>query len=196
MKDLRFVCEEWKIIPEFDEYEVSNFGRVRSIDRYKNGRHGKYLVKGKELKQTLDKKGYPQVRFRKGETHARLVHRIVAKAFIKIIDGCNQVNHKNGLKTDNRVDNLEWVNNSQNQLHAYKNGLQPSRAGERNVKAILTDAKVTELKKLYNSGKLIVDISKTENINISIIRDIIYGRTWKSNNFPIFKRDDRKKIQL
>lgn len=195
MKDLKFVCEQWKPIPEFDEYEVSSLGRVRSIDRYKNGRHGKYLVKGKELKQTLDKKGYPQVRFRKGATHARLVHRIVAKAFIEIIDGCNQVNHKNGLKIDNRVSNLEWVNNSQNQLHAYKNGLQPSRAGERNVKATLTNDQVTNLKKLYNSGKTIVEISKIENVSIEILRNIIYGRTWKSNNFPILKRDDRKRIQ-
>jgi hypothetical protein len=85
------------------------------------------------------------------------------------------------------------MSNSENQLHAYSLGLQPSRAGENNIKAKITNKNVTELKVLYNSGKTIIDISKMMNINVSIIRNIIYGRTWKTNTIEIIKRDDRKK---
>ena len=105
-----------------------------------------------------------------------------------------QVNHIDGNKLNNEVSNLEWMSNSENQLHAYSLGLQPSRAGENNVKAKITDKSVTELKVLYNSGKTIVDISNIMNINVSIIRNIIYGRTWKTNTIEIIKRDDRKKV--
>ena len=194
MKDLRFICEEWKNIPEFEGYQASSLGKIRGIDRFKKGRSGLRLTRGQELKQVLNKKGYPEVRLRKNGTHTRLVHKLVASAFLVKSEGYTQINHINGIKTDNSVLNLEWVTQSQNQKHAYKLGLQPSRAGEGNGRTTLTDEKVTVMKELYNSGKTIVDISKTMNVNISIIRNIIYGRTWKTNVVEIIKRDDRKKV--
>jgi hypothetical protein len=194
MKDLRFIFEEWKNIPEFEGYQASSLGKIRGIDRFKKGRSGLRLTRGQELKQVLNKKGYPEVRLRKNGTHTRLVHKLVASAFLVKSEGYTQINHINGIKTDNSVLNLEWVTQSQNQKHAYKLGLQPSRAGEGNGRTTLTDEKVTVMKELYNSGKTIVDISKTMNVNISIIRNIIYGRTWKTNVVEIIKRDDRKKV--
>jgi len=193
MKDLKFICEEWKDIPNFEGYQVSNLGTVRGTDRYKNGRNGLRLIRGQKLKQLPNKKGYLETRLRKNGTHTRLIHKLVTSAFLTKPDNCTQINHINGIKTDNRVSNLEWVTQSQNQLHAYKLGLQPSRAGENNSNAKLTDKDVTLLKQLYNSGKTIVEVSKCMNINVSIIRQIIYGRTWKSNTTPVIKRDDRFK---
>jgi len=193
MKDLKFICEEWRNIPDFDGYQASSLGKIRGIDRLKQGRSGLRLTRGQEMKQMLNKKGYPEVRLRKNGTHTRLVHKLVSSAFLIKPEGYTQINHINGIKTDNSVVNLEWVTNSENQLHAYKLGLQPSRAGEGNSRATLTDEKVTILKELYNSGKTTKEVSELIGVSLSIIRQIIYGKSWRSNTTPILKRDDRYK---
>ena len=195
MKELKYVCfsEEWKDVPGFEGYQVSNFGKVRGIDRLRKGRSGLRLTRGQELKQILNKKGYPEVRLRKQGCHVRLVHKLVASAFLTKPESCTQINHINGVKTDNRVENLEWVTQSENQLHAYKLGLQPSRSGERNGRAILTDEKVTFLKELYNSGKSAKEVAETMSINLYTVRQIISGRIWKSNVTDVLRRDERRK---
>jgi len=193
MKQLKFICEQWNNVPDFEGYQASNLGKIRGVDRLKNGRSGLRLTRGQELKQLPNKKGYPEVRLRKDGCHTRLVHKLVASAFLIKPEHCTQINHINGIKTDNRVENLEWVTQSENQLHAYKLGLQPSRVGENNTNTKLTDKDVTLLKQLYNSGSTIVEVSNSMNINVSIIRQIIYGKSWKSNITPIIKRDDRFK---
>jgi hypothetical protein len=193
MKDLKFICEEWRDVPNFEGYQVSSLGKIRGIDRLKQGRSGLRLTRGQELKQVPNKKGYPEVRLRKNGTHTRLVHKLVSSAFLVKSEGCTQINHINGVKTDNSVINLEWVTQSENQKHAYKLGLQPSRAGESNNKATITDKDVTKLKLLYNSGKTTKEVSELIGVNLSIIRQIIYGQSWRSNTTPILKRDDRLK---
>jgi len=195
MKDLKYVCvsEEWRDIPDFEGYQVSSFGRVKGVDRLRKGKTGLRLTNGQEMKQVLNKKGYPEVRLRKNGCHTRLVHKLVASAFMTKPEGCTQINHLNGIKTDNRLENLQWVTSSQNQLHAYKLGLQPSRAGESNGRAILTDKKVTALKELYNSGKSAKEVSEIMNINLYTVRQIISGRTWKFNLTNVIKRDERYK---
>jgi hypothetical protein len=193
MKDLKFICEEWRNIPDFEGYQVSSLGKIRGIDRLKRGRSGLRLTRGQEMKQILNKKGYPEVRLRKNGTHTRLVHKLVSSAFLVKSEGCTQINHINGIKTDNSVINLEWVTQSENQKHAYKLGLQPSRAGESNNRATITDKDVTKLKLLYNSGKTTKEVSELLGVNLSIVRQIIYGQSWRFNTTPILKRDDRLK---
>jgi hypothetical protein len=195
MRDLKFICEKWKDIADFEGYEVSNLGNVRGKDRFVKRKTGLCFIKGTKLKQVFNKKGYPEVRFRKKGTHTRLVHRLVANAFIPNIYNKPQVNHKDGDKLNNFKNNLEWVTNSENQKHAYKLGLQPSRAGENNNKSKITNKDVTLLKELYNSGKSIFEVSKETGIPLSIIRNIIYLKTWKTNKTPIIKRDDRSKTK-
>lgn len=85
------------------------------------------------------------------------------------------------------------MSNSENQLHAYSLGLQPTRAGEKNGRATLTNDIVTILKELYNSGKSVKEVAKVMNISLSKTRQIIYGSSWKSNTTKIIKRDDRRK---
>ena len=192
MKELRFICEEWKDIFQFNGYEVSNLGKVRGKDRFCGKRSS--IVKGKELTQIPNRKGYVEVRlFLDSKSTAKIVHRLVANAFIPNCDNKSQVNHIDGNKLNNRIDNLEWVTNSENQLHAYSLGLQPSRAGENNIKAKITDKDVTLLKQLYNSGKSVVEVSNIMNISLSSTRHIIYGKTWKSNITSIVRRDERFK---
>ena len=152
MKDLKFICEEWRDIPNFEGYQVSSLGRVRGIDRLCGNRPG--VTKGKILKPFRNKRGYLEVNlYNNSKSTAKIIHRLVAKAFISNDFNKPQVNHIDGNKLNNEVSNLEWMSNSENQLHAYSLGLQPSRAGENNVKAKITDKSVTELKVLYNSIK-------------------------------------------
>ncbi len=195
MKELKFVQEIWKDCPGFESlYEVSNFGNVRSINRVHTNRNG--VIKGKLLLQTKNKKGYPEVRlWKNNKQEARNPHRLVALAFIPNPLNLPQVNHIDGNKLNCNDWNLEWTDNSSNQKHAYRLGLQPSRAGQNNCKATLTDTQVTKMKLYYNSGKTPLEVSKKFKVPLSIVRDIFYLRTWKSNKTPILKRDDRSKTK-
>ena len=108
--------EEWRDVVGFEDYfKVSNLGRVFSKRT------------SKILKQTVLKTGYAsfatRIGGRKGQTHCFRVHILVAKAFISNPENKPQVNHINGIKTDNNLANLEWVTNKENMEHASKNGL-------------------------------------------------------------------------
>ena len=112
---------EWKPVKDFDGiYEVSNDGQVRSLDRIDcAGRR----LKGKVIRQSMAGKGYPHIPLNKdGKQFGRYVHRMVAEAFMGSQDGM-EVNHINGDKTDNRVENLEWVSHADNIAHAESEGL-------------------------------------------------------------------------
>lgn len=192
MKDLKFICEEWRDVPNFEGYQVSSLGKVRSVDRFCGDRRG--VIHGKLLKPFINRRGYLEVNlYKNSKSTTKIIHRLVAKAFISNDFNKPQVNHIDGNKLNNKVINLEWMSNSENQLHAYKLGLQPSRAGESNNKATITDKDVTKLKLLYNSGKTTKEVSELIGVNLSIIRQIIYGQSWRSNTTPILKRDDRLK---
>ena len=123
--------ETWKWIDGYKNmYQVSNFGNVRSVDRdvYCEVSPNKLQrILGKVLKQGANHKGYPIVYLSKnGKQKTIAVHRLVAKAFIENPLSLPQVNHKDGCKTNNYVNNLEWCDNSYNQKHAWANGMQPS----------------------------------------------------------------------
>lgn len=122
--------EIWKPIKNHkDIYEVSNLGRVRSIDHYQEqkNRYGTMstkFYKGRILPMKVSNCGYYRVWLTDGVCS---VHRLVAEAFIPNPDNLPQINHKNGRKRDNRANNLEWCNNIDNQIHAIKTGLRPPR---------------------------------------------------------------------
>lgn len=114
--------EIWKAVAGLEGYyEVSSHGRCRSLDRYDTYNRRQ---RGRILKQSLDKRGYPSIRFSRGDVKSGgTVHRLVAKAFHPNPTNLPQVNHKDGLKTNNHVSNLEWVTNLDNMRHAIANGL-------------------------------------------------------------------------
>ena len=112
-----YLNEIWKPIKGYEGlYEVSNFGRIRSLDAYKKGRNGSVrFCKGRILKPFTDTSGYLQVGlFKNGKRKIHLVNRLVAQAFIDNPDNLPQVNHKDENKQNNVVSNLEWCTHEYN----------------------------------------------------------------------------------
>jgi len=115
--------EEWRQVVNYEGYyEISNLGNLRSVDRivrYKSS--GTMLRRGRPMKQCKNKYGYMDVRLGKeGVEKAHLVHRLVAMAFLDNPEDKPQVNHKNGVKWNNCLENLEWSTLSENRLHAFR----------------------------------------------------------------------------
>ena len=141
--------EKWRLI--FDDYYISNLGRV-------------YSLKTNKMLTAIDNgKGYLSVPIRlNGKQKRCYVHRLVAKAFIPNPDNLPQVNHIDGNKSNNNVNNLEWVTRKENTQHALKNGLIPTALNEKQRK---------EVRELYYNSKLSTDeIGKIFNVSSSCIQ--------------------------
>lgn len=125
--------EIWKDHPKFNGMvKISNQGRFMSFYRYKNGK----IITTFDI----DKKfGYMRVKINK---HRYSSHRLIAEVFVPNPENKREVNHINGIKTDNRAENLEWVTHSENMKHAYNAGLQ--KPSEKQKQAI---RKTNELKR-------------------------------------------------
>ena len=114
----------WKPIINYEGiYEISNYGDIRSIDRFVNSKT-KRLCKGTMIKQNKDEDGYNSVHlYKNGKRKVFFVHRLVISSFIGINENKTQVNHKNGNKSDNNINNLEWMTPLENTRHAWQTGL-------------------------------------------------------------------------
>ncbi len=139
--------EEWRDIEGYEGlYQVSNLGRVRSL----RNTCGRLLDEPKIKKATKDHGGYLTVTFSveyKRKTYK--VHRLVATAFIPNPENKPQVNHINGVKTDNCVKNLEWCTARENMIHAFSVGLNKGSPGEKHHMAKLNNEQVAEIRRIY-----------------------------------------------
>lgn len=174
------IIEEWKPIKGYNNsFMVSSFGRVKSIARIVIRSDGlARSVKGKILTQYIDRYGYPYVRLSKGygqEAANRTVHVMVAESFLFKPSDKYQVNHKKGIKTDNRVHELEWNTCKENTDHAYKTGLRNGMKGINHPLSKLTDKEVMIIYKTREKNSF---ISSLYNISRKTVADIKSGKTW------------------
>ena len=133
--------EIWKDIPGYEGlYQVSNLGRVKSLERYKDNNSG--LVKMPEkIMQGGIRNGYVLVYLTKdGKRKTFSAHRLVAQAFIPNPEQKPTINHINGNKQDNRVENLEWNTDKENINHAVKTGLWDHKNNKNSIPVAQYDA--------------------------------------------------------
>lgn len=181
--------EKWKKVLKYeDRYEVSSLGEIRTIPRYgfhPKNKHGKphlFKVRTKTIKQCLDKDGYPRVSLRdsSGRDKTVFVHRIVAEAFVVGSFSGAQVNHKNGVKTDNRTENLEWCTCQENIQHSHIFLERKSRAGENNSSSKLKDKDISKIFVLLKNGTYQKDIAREFGVSQTLISKIKLGKLWKN----------------
>lgn len=158
--------EIWKQIPDYEgKYEVSNLGRVRSIDRLVKGKYGNLAkIKGKEITPILTTHGYYRVNLcNESGIKAKFVHRLVASAFLDNPDGLPMINHKDEDKVNNVVDNLEWCDCLYNSNYGTRN--QRVSESTRGKKKNYTDE--SHRKMIEPKEKAIVGINYITNEKVS-----------------------------
>ena len=141
--------EEWRTVKDFPDYMVSDLGRVKRV------RVLKYHPQiEKPLKFYQGNSGHLLATLcNGGDKRSILVHRLVGIAFLDPPESANQtqINHKDGVKTNNRSSNLEWSSASEDAKHAYRLGLRP--IGEKHGMAVLTNDEVDQIRKLHKDGE-------------------------------------------
>ena len=168
--------EMWKDIKGYEgSYQVSNLGNVKSLNR-------RWVKKEEFLTQSLTKDGYCKVRlFNKSKGKTARVHRLVAEAFIPNSKNKPTVNHKDGNKLNNKVDNLEWLDRHEQLKHAYKLGLKEKVKARRK----LTDEEVREIRATYKRQSTehgTVALAKKYGVTDCTIGFILRGITYKDVN--------------
>lgn len=166
--------EIWKDVIGFEgSYQVSNIGRVKSIDRKRWNGFKFIQIKGQILKPMENE--YLRVSL-SGKYFA--IHRLMCLAFLEKPLGKDFVNHKNGDKYDNRIENLEWCTKSENSIHSFKNGFQNPIVGSKHTNSKLNENQAKEIKYGHT------DLTQTEIANLyGIDRSKVYqirkGISWK-----------------
>ncbi len=157
--------EIWKKLERFPKYEVSNFGRVRNIKR------------GTIRKLSTTYSGYRRIGLTGKGGHVSLaVHRLVAFAFLEPSLNQAEVNHKDGNKSNNRADNLEWCTRSENLLH--RSRTLTCFNGELVASSKLTEVQVMEIRQRGSVGERLQTIAKDYDVATATIHKIISGETW------------------
>lgn len=187
--------EQWKVVDWLDGYsgimEVSDTGRVRRYSYSYEAIHKRWnthmtVTKPDILyRPCLTKSGYPEVAVMLNKKRKKfLVHRLVARAFVPGYHPDLTVNHINGIKTDNRASNLEWVTLARNTQHQWEIGLVNLR-GDNNPSAKLTSGKVRIIRDLLALGATANQLAVLLDVSSSLIGLIRDGKRWSELRSPL-----------
>lgn len=168
-------AENWKPLFYHGEYfgdthEISDSGILRNIKNKK------------VLRQNINKQGYLITVISRGRKRkiAIRIHRAVAENFLDLIDGKNIINHIDGNKTNNRVENLEWCTCKENSRHAVDTGLLVNKKGTEVYNSSLSNDDVRKIRILIKNGEKQADIAKKYNVSHDVIYHIAHNHTYKS----------------
>lgn len=166
--------EIWIEVNNFNNYKISNYGRIKEINNEKLIKPffcgGKRLRNGRPLQVCLHNKS---------EKKFFVLNNLVATTFIPNPNKLPCSNHKDGNKTNNHISNLEWLSYSDNQIHAIKLGLKQD-IGENNIHSKLTEKEVIEIRRLYSNGEIgYKKLAKIFKVKACTISQIVRGKSWK-----------------
>lgn len=179
--------EIWRPIPGWDDlYEVSDLGRVRSLDRVirkkvtRDGLTATIRRKGRIIKDSLDTHGYPMLNLCvDGTAKAALVHHLVLFAFVGPKPEGMQCRHGDGVRSNNRLANLCWGTALENAADKRIHGTEIVLFGERHGRSTLTDAKVRKIRQMASDGKSYAAISRWAGVSAQQARKIAIGKAWR-----------------
>lgn len=175
--------EKWKPIVGYEGwYEVSSYGRVRSLDRYVNhdARGGQALRRGRLLRGELTYHGYRLVQLHQNyRVYRESVHRLVAMHFLPkpASRGAWEVNHKDFVRDNNHHTNLEWASRSDNHAHSNKAGRYTPLVSPKMAKK-LTARSVEQMRKARTTGLTYEAIGRLFNVTGSTARRTVVGEAW------------------
>lgn len=173
--------EEWRPIEGYEGYQVSNFGRVKSLKQHKP----------RILKPSINRDNYLiAYLFERQKMTTLTVHRLVAKAFIPNPDNKPQVNHRDGCKINACATNLEWVTNGENLQHAFSTGLKKAQRGEENGMAKLKNNDAVYIRE-NPEGLTLEQLAREFGIDITNVSLIQRGKTFKEAGGKIRKAKKR-----
>lgn len=158
-----FMNETWKNLYNFSTYQISNTGRVRKTEL---------------RKLSIDSVGYHRLHLSR-DNHQRVigVHRAVWESFVGPIPPDKMINHKNGIKTDNRLENLELVTNRENIEH-YKNNLLTYR-GEKVNTSKLNGNKIRKIREKFENGYSASRLMRDYGVSRTTIQRIVKRKSWR-----------------
>jgi len=164
--------ETWIDIKDYEgRYQASNLGMIKTfVQAFKTN-------KG-VLRYGIDTNGYPIVKlYSNGKGRTSKVHRLIAETFIDNPNNLPQVNHKDGNKLNNAVENLEWCDQSHNIKHAYRTGLSKIYFGEQTSQAKFTEKQILEIRSKYKKGNG-KELAAEYGMSTTNIHDIVKRNTW------------------
>ena|SRR3990167_3389307 len=205
--------ERWKSIEGFPNYAVSNHGHVKRVVPMPMPHGGVFPIR--TLKPHTTWNGYLRVELHhKKRLCSMAVHRLVLSAFLRQRKIGEEANHKNCIKTDNRIENLEWITPQQNRIHAKSQHRYPNkqsspewakhqlaqtprgtkhgahlhpetiRRGEKNGMALLSSADVQAILKAPRKYGMHIALAQRFNVSRKTICNVLYGHTWKHLSHP------------